>query len=154
MLTDDEKAEIISALQRVERKQAACLDALLIVQRRRGWVSDEGVADVASALGLTAEEVDGVATFFELVYRKPVGRHVILVCDSVSCWLLDYETLLDHLKSRLGVEVGGTTADGRFTLLPICCLGDCDHAPVMMLDDTLIGNVTTEIIDQLLASEE
>jgi NADH-quinone oxidoreductase subunit E len=83
-----------------------------------------------------------------------VGRHVILICDSVSCWITGYENLLTHLKQRLGVELGQTTADGRFTLLPVVCLGACDLAPVMMIDEDLHGRLTPEKIDAVLAHYE
>lgn len=151
MLTQEERVEIDAAVAASGRRQAASIDALMSVQRHRGWISDETLAEVASYLGMSSAALDSVATFYNLVYRKPVGRHVILVCDSVSCWLLDYETVLDHLKARLGVDVGGTTADGRFTLLTSVCLGACDRAPVMLIDETLHGNLTPESIDSILA---
>jgi NADH-quinone oxidoreductase subunit E len=149
MLTDDEKAEIISALQRVERKQAACLDALLIVQRHRGWVSDE-IGDIAGLLGITADEIDSVASFFSLIFRRPVGKHVILICDSISCWITGYERILDHLKMRIGIGPGETSSDGQFTLLPVACLGTCDHAPSMMINDRLYKELTPEKVDEIL----
>ena len=88
MLSDSEQREIEEELSRYPDKQAVCVDALKIVQRHRGWVPDEAVKDVASLLGMSPHEVDGVATFYNLIYRKPVGRHVIHVCDSVSCWVM------------------------------------------------------------------
>ena len=94
--------------------------------------------------------MDGVATFYNLIFRKPVGRHVILICDSISCWILGYEGILDRLRSRLGIRVGETTPDSRFTLLPICCLGACDRAPAIMVDDDLYGDVTPDGLDEIL----
>jgi NADH-quinone oxidoreductase subunit E len=133
------------------RRRAACIDAMMAVQAHRGWLSDETVDELAEYLRMTPAELDSVATFYNLIFRQPVGRHVILVCDSVSCWLLDYETLLDRLKSHLGIEVGGTTSDSRFTLLTSVCLGACDRAPVMMIDGKLFGNLTPQSIDAILA---
>lgn len=150
MLTEEERQEIDAAIAMSGRKRAACIDAMMTVQQHRGWLSDGTLDDLAEYLKMTPAELDGVATFYNLIFRKPVGRHVVLVCDSVSCWLLDYETLLDHLRSRLAVDVGETTADGRFTLLTSVCLGACDRAPVMMIDDTLYGNLTPESIDAIL----
>lgn len=141
MLSPEERAEIEEEAKRYPTRRALCIEALKVVQQHRGWVSDEALADVAVALGMTREELDGVATFYNLVFRKPVGRHVVLVCDSVSCWIMGYDRLRDRLCRELGVGLGGTTADGRFTLLPIVCLGACDHAPAMMVDDDLHGDL-------------
>lgn len=151
MLTAEERQEVDAAVAMSGRRRAACIDAMMAVQAHRRWLSDETLAELAEYLRMTPAELDSVATFYNLIFRQPVGRHVILVCDSVSCWLLDYETLLDHLKSHLGVEVGGTTADGRFTLLTSVCLGACDRAPVMMVDGELHGGLTAESIDAILA---
>jgi NADH-quinone oxidoreductase subunit E len=151
MLTDQERTEILAELQHFAHKPAACVEALRIVQRHRGWVSDE-IKDIAELLGMTPDELDGVATFYSLIFRNPVGRHVILICDSVSCWVMRYEMLLEHLQSRLGIGIGETSADGRFTLLPVACLGVCDQAPAMMIDDNLYGDLTPEMIDEILAN--
>jgi NADH-quinone oxidoreductase subunit E len=97
------------------------------------------------------DEVEGVATFYNLIFRQPVGRHVILLCDSVSCWITGYHGILDHLQAVLGISLGETTPDGRFTLLPIACLGCCDHAPALMVDDDLHLDLTPERVDALLA---
>jgi len=154
VLSDEERREIESEVAIYAQKRSACIDALKVVQQHRGWVSDEALDDLAEILEMTPAELDSVATFYNLIFRKPVGRHVILVCDSVSCWLLDYETLLDHLKARLGIGLGETTADGRFTLLPSVCLGACDRAPVMMVGEDLHVDLTPEKIDQVLAQYE
>ncbi|TJY64748.1 NADH-quinone oxidoreductase subunit NuoE [Sinimarinibacterium sp. CAU 1509] len=133
MLTPDELREIEHELSHYAQPQAATIEALKIVQKHRGWVSDEAVADIATALNSTPATVDAVASFYNLIYRKPVGRHVIHVCDSVSCWIMGQTRLSELLKARLGIDYGQTTPDGRFTLLPICCLGTCDRAPAMLI---------------------
>jgi len=150
MLSQAEREAIDSQARHAAYPRAAVGDALLVVQKSRGWVSDEGVRDVAQALGLTAEEVDGVATFFELVFRKPVGKHVILLCDSVSCWILGEERILDHARKSLGVAPGDTTSDGQFTLLPVGCLGACDQGPAMMIDGELFVELTPERFDAIV----
>jgi NADH-quinone oxidoreductase subunit E len=152
MLTTEEKKEIEAEFPRYEQKRAACVEALKIVQRHRGWVSDEVLIAVAEFLEMTPAELDAVATFYNLIFRKPVGKHVILVCDSVSCWIMGYERILQHLQERLGIVLGETTADGVFTLLPIVCLGACDQAPAMMIDDELYGNLDPAKIDEILAN--
>jgi NADH-quinone oxidoreductase subunit E len=126
------------------------VEALKIVQRHHGWVSDERLKSLATVLEMTPDELDGVATFYNLIYRKPVGRHVVLLCNSISCWIMGYEQMRAHMKARLGVDLGQTTADQRFTLLPIVCLGACDHAPTMMIDDDLHQDLTPGTADGIL----
>jgi NADH-quinone oxidoreductase subunit E len=150
MLTPEERQEIEAELPRYPQKQAVCIDAMKIVQRHRGWVSDESIRDIAELLGMSADDLDGVASFYNLIYRKPVGRHVILLCNSVSCWIMGYERLYQRLCTRLGVQFGETTSDERFTLLPIVCLGTCDHAPALMIDNDLHRDVTPDSMDQVL----
>jgi len=150
MLTDEEKREIDEEIRKYRRKRAAGPEALKIVQKHRGWVSDESLQDVARYLGMTDDELDSVATCYNLIFRKPVGRHVILVCDSVTCWIMGYEPLLRHIERRLDIKLGQTTGDGRFTLLPIACLGACDKAPVMMVDDQLHVDLSPTRIDEIL----
>ncbi len=152
MLTDAERQEIEDHVAEYPYKRAACIEALKIVQRERGWVSDESLKDIAALLEMTPSELDNVATFYNLIFRQPVGSHVILLCDSVSCWLMGYEKMRQHLSERLGIDFGETTADGEFTLLPMVCLGDCDHAPVMMVGNDLHNNLDPEKIDRILES--
>ena len=154
MLSAEEKKQIEEVLAHGVVKKAASIEALKIVQAHRGWVSDEALCAVARLLEMSPTELDGVATFYNLIFRRPVGRHVILVCDSVSCWIMGYETMAQHLQQRLGIGFGETTADGRFTLLPQVCLGACDRAPVMMIDDQLFGELDAERIDRILETFE
>ena len=151
MLSDVERREIEAELRHYEHKRAACIEALKTVQRHQRWVSDESLHEVAAMLEMTPDELDSVATFYNLIFRKPVGKHVILLCDSVSCWIVGYERLRQHLQTRLGIRLGETTADGRFTLLPIVCLGTCDHAPAMMIEDELYRDLDPEELDAILA---
>ncbi len=130
--------------------QAACLEALKVVQSHRRWVSDDAIMDLAPLLGMTPVELDAVATFYPFIYRRPIGRHVIHLCDTVTCWIMGYETVLAHLTRRLGITPGQTTADDRFTLVPVACLGACDLAPAMMVDRDLHGRLTPEKIDLVL----
>lgn len=151
MLTQAERQEIEAELEHFPRKSNGCIDALKIVQRhRQGWVSDEAVRDIAAFLEMTPDAVDSVATFYNLVFRRPVGRHKIFVCDSVSCWIMGYEKVRQRLTEHLGVDFGQTTHDDQFTLLPIQCLGTCDHAPAMMIDEDLYRDLTHEKIDGIL----
>jgi NADH-quinone oxidoreductase subunit E len=150
MLTAEEIEEIEAEYPRYEQRQAVSVEALKVVQRHRGWVSDEALADVARLLEMDMAELDAVATFYNLIYRKPTGRHVILVCNSVSCWVMGGETVRERLEARLGIGLGETTADGRFTLLPVVCLGACHQAPAMMIDDDLHHDLDPDKIDAIL----
>lgn len=150
MLSIEEINEIAAETAHYPKREAGCIDALKIVQRHRGWVSDESVHDIAVHLGMSGTDVDSVATFYNLIYRKPVGRHVISICDSVSCWIMGYELMRKHLHERLGIGFGETTPDNRFTLLPTVCLGCCDHAPAMMVDSDLHSDLDPEKIDAQL----
>ena len=150
MLTEDEKRRIEAELGRYPEKRAAAPEAMKIVMRRTGWLCDEDLRDIAAFLEMSTDELDGLATCYNLIFRRPVGRHVILICDSVSCWIMGYEPLGEHLMARLGIGFGETTADGRFTLLPVCCLGACDHAPAMMIDEDFHGDLDAAGIDQVL----
>jgi NADH-quinone oxidoreductase subunit E len=154
MLSPEEKRDIDELLAEVPHRRAAGIDALKVVQKRRGWISDEALRDVAAHLQLSVEDLEGVATFYSLIFRRPVGRHVILICDSVSCWVMGYEELLAALQQRLGIALGETTADGRFTLLSIPCLGACDRAPLLMIDEDLHGDLSPAKLDDILQGYE
>lgn len=150
MLSAEERTEIQSEMAHYPDKKSVCIDAMKIVQRHRGWVSDENLRDIAEYLGMSEDELDGVATFYNLIFRKPVGRHIVMVCDSVSCWIMGYAQVRERLASRLGIQMGETTADKRFTLLPIVCLGACDHAPVLMIDEDLHRDLDPQTLDSVL----
>lgn len=154
MLTDTERREIETELAHYPNKRAACVEALKVVQRHRSWISDDSLRAVAELLEMTPDELDGVATFYNLLFRKPVGRHVLFLCNSISCWLMGHDDLREALERRLGIRYGQTTADGRFTLLPIVCLGACDQAPVMMIDEDLHRHVNPTQIENLLKTYE
>lgn len=151
MLSDAERTEIEGLIAKYPTRQTASIDGLLVIQKHRGWVSDEAIQDLAPLLGMTAADLDGVATFYSRIFRKPVGTHVISVCDSVSCFVMGGETMLAYLEKKLGIRAGETTADGMFTLIPNVCLGHCEIAPVMLVDHQVHGNLTEEKIDQILA---
>ena len=152
MLTEEEKKEILEETRQYPYPASACIDALKIVQHHRGWISDESIKDIAITLGMSNEDVDSVATYYSRIYRKPVGRNVILICDSISCMIMGYETIYEYLSGKLGIRFGETTSDGLFTLLPNSCLGDCDHAPAMMINNDHYNKLTIEKIDELIES--
>jgi NADH-quinone oxidoreductase subunit E len=151
MLTPEESRAIDHEIAIVPERRSACLEALRVVQRHRGgWVDDEALRDVAEYLGMSEHELDSVATFYNLIHRRPVGRHVIHLCDSVSCWMLGYRRVQEALREALRIDLGETTADGRFTLLPIQCLGTCDRAPALMVDDDLHRDLRPDDLREIL----
>lgn len=150
MLTQDEILAIDHEVGLVPHKKAAVIEALKIVQDQRGWISDESVQAIADYLEMSPAEVDSVATFYNLIFRKPVGRHVILLCDSISCYVMGYKKLNEALQQQLNVKFGETTGDQRFTLLPNACLGCCDRAPALMVDEDLYQDVTEEQLKEIL----
>ena len=148
VLTEREIGEIEMEIDHLPDRSSAAIDALKIVQLHRGWISDQTLVAIAELLEMSAEELDGVATFYNLIYRQPVGDKVILFCDSVSCWLMDGEKVCQKIKQKLGVDFGETTEDNQYTLLPVTCLGDCDHAPAMMVGDELHHDLSVENIGE------
>ena len=150
MLSKEEKELIVKEMQKFPVKSAASIEALKIVQDKQKWVSDESLAEVAEILEMPATELENVASFYNLIFRKPVGRNVIFLCDSISCWVMGYDDVLVLLNKKLGISYGETTEDDRFTLLPIQCLGNCDHAPSMMVNNDLYNDLTAEKIDDIL----
>ncbi len=150
MLSKEEIERIEKEMAKFPVKSAASIEALKIVQDKQRWVSDESLAEIAKILEMSATELENVATFYNLIFRKPVGRHMIYVCDSISCWVMGYENILAHLNKKLGISYGETTDDNRFTLLPIQCLGNCDRAPAMMVDNDLYNELTTKEVDDIL----
>ena len=150
-LTEAEIAEIEHEKTLYPDQRAVGLEALKIVQKHQGWVSDQSLLAIAGYLDLPVAELEGVATFFNLLYRQPVGRKVILFCNSVSCWIMGCEAIRCHIRQTQGVDFGQTTADNQFTLLPVPCLGDCDRAPVMMVGEELHRNLSNDKVDAILA---
>jgi len=150
MLSETERHELEEAVKHYPEKRGAAIDALLTIQRRRGWISDDSLLEIAQFLEITAEDLDSVATFYNLVFRKPVGRHVAFLCDSISCWIKGCEQVREQMKKLYDVDLGQTSPDGRLTLLPIACLGQCERAPAVMIDQDVYGDITPEQIEQIV----
>ena len=148
-LSPEEIAAINKEASHYEDKSGASIEALKIVQEHRNWVSDESLKAVAALLEISPEKLDGVATFYNLIYRRPVGKKVIHYCNSVSCWMLGAEKVCEKITEQLNIKLGETTSDGEYTLLPVVCLGDCDHAPVMLVGDELHRDLDESKIESL-----
>jgi NADH-quinone oxidoreductase subunit E len=154
VLTQSEIQAIDHEVSLLPNKKAAVIEALKIVQKNRGWINDESVELIAEFLQMSPAEVDSVATFYNLIFRKPVGRHVILVCDSISCYVMGYKKIYEALQNELNIRFGQTTPDNRFTLLPNVCLGCCDHAPALMIDEDLYEDLEIETLKDILSKYE
>jgi NADH-quinone oxidoreductase subunit E len=142
--------ELEAVLSRYPDKEAAILPTLYLAQREFGYLSDEAIVVVADLLGFTPARIEGVATFYTMYNRKPVGKYHVQICRNISCSLLGAEHLIEHVSKKLGIRPGKTTADGKFTLSEVECLGSCGTAPVLQLNDDYHEDLTEEKIDALL----
>ncbi|QCI15848.1 NADH-quinone oxidoreductase subunit NuoE [Buchnera aphidicola] len=151
-LTNEEINEIEKHKKYYENFRAVSIEALKIVQKKRGWVSDQAINAIAEILQINSIEVEGVATFYSQIFRQPVGRNIIRYCDSVVCFLTGYINIQIALQDHLKIKKGQTTKDNRFTLLPVCCLGNCDKSPTIMINEDTYSFLTPESIPCLLES--
>ncbi|CAL4320278.1 NADH-quinone oxidoreductase subunit E [Buchnera aphidicola (Hyalopterus amygdali)] len=149
-LTSFEINEIEKRKKHYENSRSVSIEALKIVQQKRGWISDQSIIEIAKILNLHPSEIESVATFYSQIYRQPVGRNIIRYCDSVVCYLTGYEKIKQALEDYLLIKIGSTTKDGKFTLLPVCCLGNCDKSPTIMINDDLHSNLNPDLIPKLL----
>ena len=137
-------------MARYPTKQAALLPVLWVAQETWGWVSREAAEEVARLLELTPAHVSGVLTFYTMYNLRPVGRHLLQFCTSISCHIAGAGQLLDQCRSRLKIDLGQTTADGRFTMLEVECIAGCDRAPSMMINDAYHEPMDAARLDALL----
>ena len=153
MIPDQLKTALAEHIADSITPREAAVTVMKELQRHYGWLTDEAVGEAADLLGLTPLQVEELATFYEMIYRRPVGRRVVHVCDSISCWAMGGESLLAQLATRLSIPLGGTDAEGMFTLLPCACLGNCGQAPTLMIGDTIYGRVTAASAAEILRQE-
>lgn len=153
MIPDQLKKALEQRIEASVNSREAAVGVMKELQRHYGWLTDEAVGEAAQLLGLTSLQIEELATFYDMIYRRPVGKRVIHVCDSISCWAMGGESLLEKLAAHLGLKVGETTSDGMFTLLPCCCLGNCGDSPTMMIGDNIYGRLTLEKTLEILQQE-
>jgi NADH-quinone oxidoreductase subunit E len=151
MFSDQQLQRIQDLTARYQKPQSVVLEALWMWQETHGWISEEGMREVARVLDLPVHHVFGVVTFYTMFNRAPVGRHKIEVCTNVSCMLRGSDRVVRHLEKRLGVPVGGTTPDGKFTLVEAECLGSCGTAPMMQIGDEYYENLDEAKVDTILS---
>lgn len=150
MFSDKTKNAIIELQKLYPEKRSALIPALHLVQDEVGYLPREVQNEVAQLFEIDANEVNAVVTFYDMFFEKPVGRHIIHVCKNVSCMLRGSDELLGKLCKRLQVEPHGTSPDGEFTVIPSECLAACDRAPMMLVDETVVGPVNCDEIDEIL----
>jgi NADH-quinone oxidoreductase subunit E len=150
MLPPPLKEKLQEEIARVEHPRELAIDVINALQEHYGYFSDEALDQASDLLGLTPLELEELATFYTFIYREPVGKYVIHVCDSLICWMENGENLVEHLKDKLRIAMGETTADGLFTLLPVCCIGYCDRAPAILVNRKVHGPLTVETLDRLI----
>ena len=149
-LTEEEKREIIAEMAHYPQPQAATIEALKIVQKYQRWVSDGKLLAIAEFLNVSPEAVEGVATFYNKIYRKPVAETVFAICNSVSCWSKGSDHVMRHACDKLKVQPGEASANNKITLLPTPCLGACDRAPVMMVGERLETQINSTRLDHFI----
>lgn len=151
MIPDALKTELTEYVRHYPSPQVGLITVMQKLQKHYGGhLPDEAISEAAEIVGIPEPEVEGVATFYNWFFREPVGRRVIVVCDSVSCHICGCDRLVEHLRKRLGIGMGETTPDGEYTLLPVVCLGNCDQAPTLMIGDDTFGRMTPEKLDEVL----
>jgi NADH-quinone oxidoreductase subunit E len=150
MLPDEMREQLETKIAAEDHPSELAIEVMYTLQNYYGYLSDEAVGEAAELLKMTPLEIDELATFYDFIYREPVGKYVIRVCDSSICWMYGCESVMEYLSEKLGIGPGETTVDGLFTLLPVCCVGFCDHAPVMLINGKLYGDLTPDSIDQAL----
>jgi len=150
-LDSEQQRQLDALLSRYPNKQAACIPVLHLCQSANdSWISEEVIQFVSERLGLSTAHVKGVATFYSLLNIRPVGKHQVWVCRTLSCALRGSGSLLQQCESKLAIRAGETTPDGRVTLRTAECLASCGTAPVMQVDDQFHENLTPEDVDRIL----
>ena len=150
MIPTEVKKSLEERIGAASHPEELVVDVMMEYQDHLGYLNDDAVVEVAGLLGMTPLQIDELATFYTFIFREPVGKYVIHVCDSLICWMDGYLPIVDYLKNKLKIQVGETTGDGLFTLLPVCCIGYCDRAPAMMINKKVYGFLTPEKIDRIL----
>jgi NADH-quinone oxidoreductase subunit E len=150
MIPPELRQQLEIRIRKAEEPREQAINVMFLIQRHYGYLTDAGVREAAELLGLTPLEVEELATFYDFIYREPVGRYVLHVCDGVVCWMFHEGSLFDYMCRKLEVCAGQVSADGMFTVLPTACIGYCDHAPAMMINGQFYGPLTPEKIDEIL----
>ena len=152
MLSADTRQKIEALIQRYPQARSALIPSLQLAQAEAGYLSPEIIREVAKIFRLSPNEVYEVASFYTMLFKKPVGQYVIQVCTNISCLLCNCEEIMAHLQQRLGIKPGETTPDRKFTLMEVECLASCGTAPVVQINEDYHENLTVEKLDRILDS--
>jgi len=150
MLPEELKLQLRKRIEESEHPREEVINVMYAVQAHYGYMSDEGLCEAAALLGMTPLELEELATFYDFIYREPVGKFVIHACDGAVCWMFGEESVVDYLCRTLDIDIGGTSKDGLFTVLPSVCIGYCDHAPAILINGEFYGPLTPSRIDDIL----
>jgi NADH-quinone oxidoreductase subunit E len=149
MLPEELKTRLYTMIAQSDHTPEKAIDVMFALQDHYGYMTDEAMEEAAELLGMSTLELEEIATFYDFIYREPVGKYVIHVCDSSICWMHGHESVMQYISSKLNVTLGGMTADGLFSLLPVVCIGYCDRAPAMLINRKVYGQLTREKIDRI-----
>ena len=149
-MPEELQKDLQNRIVKAEYPREMAIDVMTALQNHYGYLSDEAVQEAAGLLGMTPTELEELATFYEFIYREPVGKYIIHLCDGIVCWMNGHQSVLDYLCQKLRIRMGETTPDGLFTILPVCCIGYCDRSPAMLINRQVYGPLTPEKIDQIL----
>ncbi len=150
MLPEELSDRLREKIAATDHPRELAVEVMFALQKHYGYLNDEAVQEGAGLLNLSPLEIEELATFYDFIYRRPVGKYCIHVCDGTVCWMFNHQSVLDYMSQKLGIPLGGTTEDGCFTLLPVGCIGYCDQAPAMLINGNLYGPLTPEAIDAVL----
>jgi len=150
MMPKELQVDLQRKIAEAEHPREMAIDVMVALQTHYGYLSDEALRQGAALLGMTTVELEELATFYEFIFREPVGKYVIHVCDGIVCWMNGHQSVMDYLSTKLGIRPGQTTPDGLFTLLPVCCIGYCDRSPAVLVNRIAYGPLTPDKIDDLL----
>jgi len=151
-LSEAVSQKIQALIGKYPQKRSALIPSLHLAQKEAGYISQDAICEIARIFDLSPNEVSEVVSFYTMFHRKPVGKYVIQVCTNISCLLCDAEEIVDHLTRKLGIQMGETTADNKYTLLEVECLGSCGTSPVIQINDDYYEELTPQKVDQILDS--
>ncbi|BGI51352.1 MAG: NADH-quinone oxidoreductase subunit NuoE [Buchnera aphidicola (Ceratovacuna japonica)] len=150
MLNKVEKKFVIEELKKYKNPEASVVESLKFVQKRLRWISLDVMNEISRIISVPVSKIESIATFYNHIFRKPVGKNIVKYCDGVVCYINGYKKIKNVISKHLKIKPGQTTKDNKFTLIPICCLGNCNNSPTIMINENLFSNVNiTSSIDIL-----